>query len=824
MPLLRAVAGWTALVGPLMVACQPSRPSSGGGDELFGVPGRLPTGRALDPAGRSTPVGSFPLALVMAPGGDKIVLLLNGYRDQGVQVVDRATGAVTQTLVQPAAFLGLAFSPDGRTFYASGGNQDVVYHYDWSGGEGRLRDSVVLATRITERSGTRYPAGLALSVDGRFLYVAENLGDSLAVVNRGTGAVAQRVPSGRYPYGVVVAPDGLVYVSAWGEAVVTVYRPGPGGWLSIDGVLEAGRHPSGLLLTPAGDRLFVASASTDRVTVFDTRTRRAVAVLEDSPPAGPREGSTPNALALSGDGSRLFVAEADNNAVAVFDLSAETSGVEGARGGDRLVGRIPVEWYPTALAVSGDTLVVANGKGRGTGPNDATGPGPSRPTARDPRGYTLGQLSGTVSVVPGALTPASGFQSLSQRVAHANGWDRPRGRGGYPPFEHVIYVIKENRTYDQVFGDMRDGDGDSSLVFFPRSVSPNHHALADRFGLFDRFFVNAEVSPDGHNWSTAGYTTDYLQKTVPSNYSSRGRSYDYEGTNRGSRPDDDDDVAAPAGGYLWNLAQQKGITFRNFGEYVEREGTAGDAGAYVGLKPYLEEHTDPRFPGYDLRISDQARADVWLEALAGYERDGRMPALQIVRLPNDHTMGARAGELSPRAYMADNDLALGRMIEGLSGSRFWANTVVFVLEDDAQNGPDHVDSHRSVLLVLSPYNRSGVVHRFVNTTDVLATIEEILGLGTLSQFDHFGRPLAGLFATTPDLSPFQVLRPGIPLTDRNPMAGGPGEGESRNLDFSEEDRAEEDAFNRSLWRSIKGPGVPYPGITRMSTLEWRRWR
>jgi hypothetical protein len=240
---------------------------------------------------------------------------------------------------------------------------------------------------------------------------------------------------------------------------------------------------------------------------------------------------------------------------------------------------------------------------------------------------------------------------------------------------------------------MKQGDGDTSLTFFPRAVGPNHHALADRFGLFDRFFVNAEVSADGHNWSMAAYATDYLQKTVQANYSSRGRSYDFEGTNRDQVPDDD--VSEPANGFLWNLAEKKGITFRNYGNWVveEKDWADRDEGPYQGNKPYLRTHTNQLYPTYDLKIRDQKRADMWLLDLAEFTRKKEMPALQLIWLPNDHTSGARAGAPTPRAHFADNDLALGRIIEGLSRSPFWSSTVVFVLEDDAQNGPDHVDSH-----------------------------------------------------------------------------------------------------------------------------------
>jgi hypothetical protein len=372
-------------------------------------------------------------------------------------------------------------------------------------------------------------------------------------------------------------------------------------------------------------------------------------------------------------------------------------------------------------------------------------------------------------------------------------------------------VIKENRTYDQVFGDLPRGDGDTSLTYFPRPISPNHHALAERFGLYDRFFVNAEVSADGHNWSTAAYTTDYTQKTTQQNYSGRGRSFDYQGTNRGVRPAEGEDVAEPARGYLWDLARKRGITFRNFGEFAELEGSGRDW-KWAGVKPFLDANTDSEYPGWDLDTPDQKRMDVWLKNLAGYERDGKMPALQVLTLPNDHTAGGRPGAFSPKAYMADNDLALGRMIEALSRSRFWRSTIVFVLEDDAQNGPDHVDSHRSVLLVISAWNKPGVWHRFVNTTDVFATMGEILHLGALSQFDAFGRPLRGIFAASPDLSPYALIQPSWSLTDKNPERG-PGWEESAGLDWSEPDAANEEIFNRALWMIMK-PNRPYPSEMR----------
>ena len=811
----------------LVSACQRGGPGSSPGTSSLDSPRRLPTGRTLDPVGTSADLGSMPLAMTLSPDGRKVLVLLNGYREQGVQVVDRATGRVDQTLVQTAAFLGLAFSPDGRTLYASGGNQDVVYRYAWRDDRATLTDSLVLALKRGP-NGTRYPGGVAPSPDGRLLYVAENLADSLAVVDLSSARVVQRLATERWPYGVVVAKDGTVYVSAWGGSTVSVLTPAASGTLAPAARIRVGRHPSAMLLSADDSRLFVTSASTDRIAVVDTKQRRVLTEIFDSPPGGPGEGSTPSALALSSDGTRLLVAESDNNAIALVDLAPVTSGIATATGEDQIAGRVPTQWYPTAVIARGDTLLALTGKGRGTGPNrEGQRPGRARADPGfDVRQYTLGQTSGTL--VTSTLARAAGpdLAALSARVAHANLWGEVAPAATLPPFDHIIYVIKENRTYDQVLGDLPQADGDTSLVFFPRAVSPNHHALAERFGVFDRFFVNAEVSPDGHNWSMAAYTTDYTQKTVPSNYSqpSRGRTYDWEGQNRNGIPADDDDVAEPANGYLWNLAQRAGLSFRNYGEFVIGGGGRGQVPrGYLGNKPFLRSHTNPDFPPFNLDIRDQKRADIWLADLASFTARAEMPKLQIIRLPNDHTSGGKAGAPSPRAQVADNDLALGRIVEDLSKSPFWKSTLMVVLEDDAQNGSDHVDSHRSILLLISAWNHPGVYHRFTNTTDVIATIERVLGLGSLSQFDHFGRPVTDIFVGAPDVRPYAALTPSVNLAELNP-SGTRDARESAALDLRFEDLADEALFNRILWRMIKGDARPYPGAQRMSSLEYARAR
>ena len=753
----------------------------------------LPTGVCLDPARPSIDVGNMPLAMVLSPEGDRLVLSLSGWRQQGLQVIDRQTGTVLQTITQPGAFLGLAFSNDGKTLYSSGGNEDVVYRYEWRNKQATLVDTIVLAPKEPKQDGTRFPAGLALASDGKHLFIAENLSDTLAVVDLESKRVVHRLQTDAYPYAVAISPDGDVYVSAWGGNTVSVFAPAGAGSLKERKKIIVGRHPSALLLDKSGSRLFVASASTNSIAIVDTKTARVVARLSDPPPAGPNQGSTPNALALSPDGSRLYVAEADNNAVAVFQLGST----------NRLLGRIPVEWYPTALLLTGDSLLVLNSKGKGTHANPQF-PTPEVHMPDDSRDYTLGQLNGTITTLA-ANIKSTELAQLTARVAHANNWTRTQVSSKYP-FKHVIYIIKENRTYDQVFGDLPQGDGDRSLLFFSRAVSPNHHALAERFGLFDRFFCNAEVSSQGHVWSTAAYVTDYGEKTIPSLYSDRRN-----GADRG-------DVDEPASGYIWNAAIRKRLKLRNYGEFGEPIAKSNPV-RYHAVKPALDAYTSPEYPAFDMKIPDQARVDVWMKEFRQYVRNGNLPDLEIMHLPADHTSGGRPGRPTPKAHMADNDLALGRIVEAVSNSPYWKDTVLFVLEDDAQDGPDHVDSHRSVLLAISAYNRGGLIHRFVNTTDVFATMEEILGLGKLSQFDYYGRSLREVFTDKPNLTPYAALKPEQRFDELNPAQGSNAKA-SLQLDLDRVDAADEDAFNRILWSMLKR--TPYPGTKRMSSLAIAR--
>jgi DNA-binding beta-propeller fold protein YncE len=733
----------------------------------------LPTGVRLDPVGEAVDLGSLPINLVLAPERDKAVVVLSGWREQGVQVVDLKTRKVTQTLLQEGAFYGGAFSPDGHRLCVSGGNTDMLFVYAWKDGAATLENKFELAkAKTADGTGTSYPAGMAFSPNGKFVYVAENVGDRLAVVNAETGEITQRFPTDHYPYGVALTANGQVFVSAWGASTVSQFRVLADGSLAYLGRIEVGRHPSAL--TVKETRLYVTLAGSDRVAVVDTKLRKVVLYLHDAAPGAPPEGSTPNAVVITSDGKRLIVAEADNNAVAVFDLATR-----------KLLGRVPTDWYPTAVSENNGELLVLSGKGHGTHANpDGPVPLTNWPDG-NPTAYALGQLNGSLRALPSAMTETQ-LAAFTQRVVAANNWGQRLAPRRYPPFRHVVYIIKENRTYDQVLGDIKEGDGDASLVYFPDiAISPNHHALARRFGLFDRFFVNAEVSSQGHIWSTAAYVTNYGEKVVPSGYA--GKRADMDG----------EESDEPERGFLWTLAIREGISFRDYGEMVK-----GNPGWPV-TQHDLAADVNPDYIPFDLTTQDQKRADVWIAELQRYVRDGNMPQLEVMHLPMDHLAAGRPGKCTPRACMADNDLALGRIVQALSHSPYWKDTVIFVVEDDAQAGPDHTDSHRAPFYAMSAYNRPGTVHRFVNTTDVVAAIEDILGMGRLSKFDYFSRSLADIFAPAADLTPYDPIVPTQDLNEKNPQNTAAAR-MSEGLDLSAPDRVDDQVYNRILWLMLKG--------------------
>jgi YVTN family beta-propeller protein len=562
--------------------------------------------------------------------------------------------------------------------------------------------------------------------------------------------------------------------------------------------LTVGLHPDAIAVD--GNRLYVADADDDDITVVDAAARKAIARVPLG--LGPIVGASPNGLTLDGD--RLYVTCGAANAVVVMRTAA---------GGLTRIGAFPTGWYPTAVAVdrAAGTLFVTNGKGEGGHANPGYAP-LARVRAGDPRpGYIGENLVGSVrrQAIPSDAELAAGDATLAdlgaayaRRTPAPSAVVRPRG-----PIYHVIYVIKENRTYDQVLGDVKAGDGDPSLVMFGAPVTPNEHAIAERFGLFDRFFDNAHVSADGHNWSTAAFANDYLEKMWPPEYAGRRKVYDFE---------DGAHASVPHAGYVWDLAARSGVSFRNYGEFVSPGATRGSD--WTTDMPSLRDRTDPRFPGFDMDIRDVDRLQEWKREFDGFERTGTLPQLELLRLPRDHTAGTRPGSVTPQGMVAENDRAVGELAQIVSHSPDWKNTAIFILEDDAQNGADHVDEQRSTFYLISPYAARGTHHLAYTTAGVLRTIERILGMPPLTPYDAGARPLGAAFTGALDRRPFDALPTQIDTQAVNAQAAYRAR-DSGRFDFSREDAAPADDLNDILWHAVKGSAA----LPAVGAFRQKRW-
>ncbi len=756
----------------------------------------------LTPAGVQVAVGDRPFGAALSPDGRYLAVSDDGDGVQSLALLDTSARLVVQSIPYhkpEALYVGVAWAPDGRRLYASAGGDNLVRTYDFE--DGRLREGSPIP--LGERAAQIYPAGLAVSADGQRLYVAENLANRVVAVDAATGKPVAVAGTGPLPYAVAVAARrGKIYVSDWGANTVTVLRADG---LAPLGTVTVGLHPAALALDPSGGRLYVANTDGDSVSVVDTGTDRVVATVSLAPYPGAPEGSIPDGLAVSGDGRTLYVANAGNNDVAVVDLSGASPAVAGL---------IPTAWYPTTVTMSHDgrVLFITNAKGLGAGPNPH-GPNPTQADTGNEQ-YIGSMIVGTVSIVD--VPDARELAAMSARVVQNNGFDEGAGRlirsaaavparvvprrvGDPSLIKHVVYIVKENRTYDQVLGDLREGNGDPSLVLFGRAVTPNHHTLAQQFVLLDNFYANAEVSADGHNWSMAAMANDYVQKNWPANYSGRGRAYDFEG----GQP-----AAYPRSGFLWDAAARAKVSYRIYGEFTEFGVTPSR-----GTMASMEQHVDPAYHGWDLKVTDQTRVDEWLREFRTFEQSGEMPQLMILRLPQDHTAGTRPGYPTPLAMMADNDLALGRLVDAVSHSRFWKDTLIVALEDDAQDGPDHVDAHRTVALLAGAYVRRGAVdHTFYSTVSALRTIELILGIPPLTQYDAAAQPLLNAFTSDARLDPYTAIVPRQSLTALNTRTS-PGAAESARLDFGEADEVGPGVLSRILWRTVKG-NTPLPTSPR----------
>jgi YVTN family beta-propeller protein len=808
----------------------------------------VPTNQILQPAGKQVAFPGRPVDLAFADGGKTLVVKNNN----GLLFLDVAGAKVKQTLKSPVGFSAVGLLVRGADVYVSDGDGQVRHARRQK--DGRYAWAAAALLKKPDRGGSAYPTGLCLQgADG--LWAAANRGNSVQRIKLATGEVGQVIPVGVAPYTVCCPRPDRCYVSNWGgdrpgkddpqapssgtpvrvdartrvadHGTVSLLEPAAGGW-RLRKTLRVGLHPCGMVAGQDGRFVYVANANSDTVSVIDARAEEGVETIRCRPEARLPFGSGSNALALSPDGGTLYVANGTNNCVAVVRLGAHATSARGDRPArSTLVGLIPTGWYPGALLLSADgkTLYVANVKGHGA----LSQP---RPAAR---GKNAHDHLGTVSIIPvpgdAALAKYTRTVNANNRLAYSlAGLEKPRpgaaavavpARHGEPSLiKHVVYVIKENRTYDQVFGDMKQGNGDPNLCIFGERVTPNHHALARQFTLFDNFYCSGVLSADGHQWVNEAYVTDYLEKA----FGRFTRSYPYEG---------DDPLAFAPTGFLWDNALARKKTFRNYGEFVKGAAPRNTTWADV-YKDYqtragrvkfhaqthvktLGPHTHPAYPGFVMTCPDVYRARIFIEDLKACETKNTFPNLVYLYLPCDHTSGARPGAPTPAAMVADNDLALGQVVEALSKSKFWKETCILVVEDDPQNGFDHVDAHRTVALAVSPYTRRGFVdHTNYNQTGMVKTIELILGLPPMNQLDLSATPMRGCFQPKPDLRPYACVPNKVPLDQMNPplrKLTGPAlhwAKKSLELNLDDADQADEDTLNRILWYAMRGSDRTYP--------------
>jgi YVTN family beta-propeller protein len=759
--------------------------------------------------------------LVPSPDGRLIAVSTSGWSKPALSIFDTKTLEIISRVEVEHTWLGLVWHPDGKRLFASGSSENLIYEFTFQNGRVTASGNIPLGAPerhpgrdVIENAG--YVAGMAMTADGSRIYAAEIYGQRVRAIDVAQKKIVATAELPAEPYTCVLSPDGqTLFVSVWGGARVLLLDAAT---LTTKGEIAVGEHPNAMTLTRDGSRLFVACANTNAIWAIDvakkTATEQIAVALGTEAPAG----STPNGLALSPDGRFLLVANADNNTVAMADVSKP--------GASSVLGWIPVGWYPTGVAFDRDgmRMFVLDGKGLTSLANPR---GPQPGGLRIEAQYSGAMFPGSISVIPTPnaatlarmtatvreLTPYSDATRLAPASAPAAS-PIPRRVGDTSPIKHVFYVIRENRTYDQVLGDLPRANGDPSLTLFGEDVTPNAHALAKTFTTFDNFYVDAEVSYDGHAFSTGAYATDFVEKMWPMNYGRREGLYLSEGGYRMRNPFGN--IAAPAQGYLWDYAKRANVTYRSYGEFVGWERRGGEVVASV---PGLDGHVNPRFPPFDLTIPDMRRVEIWAEEFKQMDAAGTVPQLNIIRLGGDHTNGASPGALTPRAYVAENDLALGTLVETISHSSIWSSTAIFVLEDDAQNGPDHVDAHRSVLLAVSPFSRRAAVDSTLYTTcGVLRTMELILGLPPMSQYDAAATPMYHAFTNAPTATAVTHLAARVPLDERNDWST-PGAAASLRMDFSAPDLAPDLELNQIIWETVRGRGAVMPPPRRTGFIR-----
>lgn len=792
-------------------------------------PVMLPNGWRLTPAGRQLPLGDLPLNMAVSPDQHWLAVTNNGYGRQCVKLFDIRREVETADVTLKSSWYGLCFGRDGRHLYASAGNDNQIKIYKVSK-RGKLvsRGSIVMGKRWPDEKIS--PSGMAVLPSKNQLFVVTRWDNSLYIYNLRHKRLVHKAPLGGEGYQVVLSKDGrYAYVSVWGSDEVAVWNVNEARW---ERRIKVGSHPNEMCLDERSGRLFVANANDNSVSVINLEKGRVEETLNAALYHNSLSGSTTNGLCIVDGGQKLAVANADNNCLTLFDITKP--------GESRGIGFIPVGWYPTNVKCVDNKLWVTNGKGLRSFPNPQ---GPSPVDVREKFGhhsgdagktkgvqYIAGMFLGALSVID--MPDAATLKKYSDQVYRNTPYEKQReyvagSEPGNPipakvgeksPIKYVFYVIKENRTYDQVLGDLKEGNGDSTLVLFGKHYTPNQHKLAEDYVLLDNFYVNAEVSCDGHNWTMGAYANDYLEKTWPTYYSHRGDVYSAEGQYR---------MGNNKSGFLWDICQKYGVTYRSYGEFCSRKPVIVDGkevkdakGPVTADLESLKGHICPDFEPFNLSVMDTLRYKVWEADFDSLLRAGQVPRFNTVRFGNDHTEGMKLDRLTPFAYVADNDLAVGRLIDHLSHSPIWKETAVFIIEDDAQNGADHVDAHRSTAYVAGGLvKRHFVDHTPYTTTSMLRTIELILGLPPMTQYDASARSMWRCFTDKADLTPFDQLPENVPLDQRNERRDK-WQAMCENYDFTIEDNVPDVEFNQVLWHGIKGSNVPYPAIHRSAFLTY----
>jgi YVTN family beta-propeller protein len=742
-------------------------------------------GWTLTPAGTQMALGNKPFGGAVSPD-HKYLIVSNDGTTKTLQVVDLQQQQVVSQVKPPEGlFLGVAFSPDGKTVYASGlKNKIAVFQFD----NGTLTEKAPIVMKGPTTSLS--PAGISVSPDGNFLYTANNMNNSASMIDLTTGQVKATTAVGIHPYTSFLTQNDMLVVTNWGESSVSILNPSD---MSLVKTIAVGLHPNAVAENPANGMIYVANSDSDEISVIDPHEQQVVQTISLAPYKGAQPGSIPNALTVSQDGKTLYVSNAGNNDIAVIDVSGPKA--------PEVKGLIPTAWYPSGVYLSGDNnrLMVFNAKGLGAGPN-----------AKHQSIASL--IQGSMSFID--IPDDKQLKQYTKQVednntvykANGDGWlTRLKGEQGHPipqfadeksPIKHVMYIIKENRTYDQVLGDLPKGNGDPSLTQFGRTITPNLHKLSEQFVTLDNFYADSEASPEGHDWTTAGIANDFKEKT----YRQSDHLYDYEGR---------DSAEYAQNGHIWNNFMKHGLAFRDYGEFVIKNANK----QWVPSDPSIGSNYDVNYPGWTLGVTDLQRFDEWNSEFQQFVQNGNLPSLEVIQMPGDHTNGTSPNTYTPQAFVAQNDLAIGKIVDAVSHSQYWKDTAIFVVEDDAQAGADHVDAHRTEALVISPYTQTGKVDStFYDTVSMLRTQELIFGLEPMTQFDASSIPMLNAFTNHPNFATYELEQPQYPVNTKNGQ-NAPMAQVSMNLDFSRPDAADPDTLNRIVWAATKGD-KPYPDKLR----------